>query len=113
MAVLPTVLVAALLMGCGVSGGADGREPVSLAGWDVAVIAEDTLELTIPSCLGQPRLTGLAQDDKAVTVEAVTTVVDEGPACADVLRVELDEPLGDRQVVDATSGEALRIRVRY
>jgi hypothetical protein len=113
MAVLPTVLVAAFVMGCGVFGGADGQEPVSLAGWEVAVVAEDTLELTIPSCLGQPRLTGLAQDDEAVTVEVITTVVDEGPACADVLRVELDEPLGDRQVVDATSGEAMRIRVRY
>ncbi len=113
MAVLPPVLVAALVMGCGVSGGADGRVPVLLAGWDVAVVAEDTLELTLPSCLGQPRLTGLAQDDEAVTVEVITTVVDEGPACADVLRLELDEPLGDRQVIDATSGEALRIRVRY
>jgi len=68
MAVLPPVLVAALVMGCGVSGGADGRVPVLLAGWDVAVVAEDTLELTLPSCLGQPRLTGLAQDDEAVTV---------------------------------------------
>ena len=77
----------------------------------MAVGAENTLELTIPSCLGPPRLTGLAQDEEAVTVEVVTTVVDEGPACADVLRVELDEPLGDRQVVDATSGEAPRIRV--
>jgi len=45
--------------------------------------------------------------------QVITTVVDEGPACADVLRLELDEPLGDRQVIDATSGEALRIRVRY
>ena len=113
MAVLPTVLVAALILGCGPFGGADGREPVSLAGWDVAVVAGDTLELTLPSCLGQPRLTGITQDDEAVTVEVVTTVAGEGPACADVLRVELDEPLGDRQVVDATSGEAMRIRVRY
>lgn len=113
MAVLPTVIVAALVMGCDVFGVADGREPVSLAGWEVAVVAEDTLELTLPSCLGQPRLTGLAQDDEDVTVEVIPTVAGEGPACADVLRVELDEPLGDRQVVDATSGEALRIRVRY
>ena len=79
----------------------------------MAVVAEDTLELTLSSCLGQPRLTGHMQDDQAVTVEVVATVVDEGPACADVLRLELDEPLGDRQVIDATSGEALRIRVRY
>jgi hypothetical protein len=86
---------------------------VSLAGWDLAVVAADTLELALPSCLGQPRLTGLAHDDEAMTVEVITTVVDEGPACADVLRVAVDEPLGDRQVVDATSGEALRVRVRY
>jgi hypothetical protein len=111
--VLPPVLIATFVMGCGVFGGTDGREPVSLAGWEVSVVAEDTLELTLPSCLGQPRLTGLARDDEDVRVEVVTTVVDEGPACADVLRVELDEPLGDRQVVDVTSGEALRIRVRY
>ncbi|MFU8841445.1 MAG: hypothetical protein ACNA8R_12110 [Nitriliruptoraceae bacterium] len=47
-----------------------------------------------------------------MTVEVVTTVVDEGPAFVDVLRVELVEPLGDRQVVDATAGEAMRISVR-
>lgn len=85
---------------------------MSLAGWEVAVVAEDTLELSLPSCLGEPGLTSLTQDDEAVTVEVVATVVDEGPACSDVLRVELDEALGDRDVMDATSGEAVRI-VRY
>jgi hypothetical protein len=104
-----SALALALVTGCTASEVADGRGPVSLADWEAAVVAEDTLELMIPSCFGEPELASLEYDDDAVRVEVITTVVDEGPACADVLRVELAEPLGDRQVVDVTSGEAMRI----
>lgn len=87
--------------------------PVSLADSDFAVIGENTLDLKIPSCGGDPELTSLTKDDELVPVEVVATVHDIGPACADLLKVELDEPLGDRVVLDATSGEALRISARY
>jgi hypothetical protein len=109
VAVLATALVTVLVLGCTGSGDPEGRGPVPLADWEAAVVAEDTLDLTIPSCFGDPELTNLDEDDEIVRVEVVTTILDEGPACADVLRVELDDPLGDRQVVDATSGEAMRI----
>jgi hypothetical protein len=108
-AVLAATLTTVVVTACGASDVTERRGPVSLADWEAAVVAEDTLELTIPSCFGEPELTTLEQDDQAVTVEVVTTVADEGPACADVLRVELGEPLGDRQVVDATSGEPMTI----
>lgn len=78
---------------------------------EVTVIGEDTLDLSIPSCDGDPQVVSLTQDDKAVTVEVVATVQENGPACSDVLHVELDEPLGTREVIDATSGETLRTAV--
>jgi hypothetical protein len=109
--VIATALVVALVTACGALGRTEGRGPVSLAGRGVDVIEGDTLLLTVPSCYGNPELTSLTQDDQAVTVEIVTTVGDQ-PDCADGLRVELDEPLGNRRVIDATSGEALRITAR-
>jgi hypothetical protein len=111
--VLPAVIVAALVTGCTAFGTTGSRGPVSLAGWDLDVIGETTLALTIPSCDGDPELASLVQGDGSVTVEVITTVHDVGPACAEVLRVHLDEPLGDREVIDAVSGEALRINARY
>lgn len=111
--VLPAAMVAALVTGCAAFGVTGSRAPVSLAGWDLDVIGGTTLALTIPSCDGDPELASLAQDDDAVTVEVITTMQDVGPACADVLRVHLAEPLGDREVVDAVSGGTLRIDGRY
>jgi hypothetical protein len=111
--VLPAAIVAALVTGCAAFGMTGSRAPVSLAGWDLDVIGETTLALTVPSCDGDPELASLVQDAEAVTVEVITTVQDVGPACADVLRVHLDEPLGDRAVMDAVSNQALRINGRY
>jgi hypothetical protein len=101
-------LLASLPGGCD-AGSVAGRGPVSLAGSEVQVVGGLTLRITVPSCLGDPELARFEQGEEAITVRVVTTTVDEGPACADLVSVVLDEPLGGRPVVDDVSGEPLRI----
>jgi len=53
----------------------------------------------------------LVEDDGEVRIRVVTTVVVSGAAdsCADSLEVTLHDQLGDRDVIDAESGETLRV----
>jgi hypothetical protein len=42
-----------------------------------------------------------------VEVEVTSTVTDPGDACLDTIDVALDAPLGDRELVDLTSGRTI------
>jgi hypothetical protein len=84
------------------------RGPVELDA-DVHLVAPDRLQLGVLSCHGDPEVTELSQDDGQVRIEVTSTVSSPGDACMDVLTVALDAPLGDRAVVDATSGRTLRV----
>lgn len=81
---------------CGESGPA--REPVGID--SARLTAPDTLELTVQSCNGEPVVTERAEDDVAVQLQVSATVTDPGPACQDLLEVQLDAPLADREVLD-------------
>ena len=107
MAVLLTAL--AFAAACDDEGpGKSTRGPVELDA-DVQVVAPDRLQLGVMSCHGDPEITELSQDDEQVRIEVTSTVTDPGDACMDLLTVDLDAPLGDRAVVDLTSGRTLRV----
>jgi hypothetical protein len=113
------VTVALVLTGCGtpVDGrGAGGqpetrRGPVSLEGSEPLLVHPDELALDVPSCHGDPELTQLIEDPDAVRLEVATTQVVRGARddCLDGLAVVLEEPLGDREVVDLVSGATLPV----
>jgi hypothetical protein len=84
------------------------RGPVEVH--EVRLIAPDTIELGVMSCHGDPELTQLSQDDERVRVEITSTVTDPGDACMDLFEVVLDAPLGERDLVDLTSGQTLQVR---
>ncbi len=99
-----------LLAACGV-GTRTARGPVSLAGGQVTQIGPQELDINVPSCNGDPELDELVEDDREVRIRIVTTLVVSGArdSCADSLAVTLQEPLGDRAVIDAESGETLPV----
>jgi len=106
------LLAAVMLAGCAALGLQARRGPVSLS--NMTLVGEATLEAGLSTCGGEPELASLEQAADVVTVEVVATapVNGIGPSCSDILRVDLDAPLGDREVVDAVSGQTLPVNVR-
>jgi len=103
------LLAAVLLVGCAALGLQGRRGPVGLS--EVTVAGRASLDVGVGTCLGDPELASLEQTADLVTIEVVATrSATEGPACMDILRVDLDAPLGDREVVDAVSGRSLPVR---
>ncbi|MFN2344424.1 MAG: hypothetical protein ABR616_01745 [Dermatophilaceae bacterium] len=99
-----------LLVGCGV-GTQTERGPVSLADGQVSQVGPQELVVDVPSCNGDPEVDELVEDDGEVRIRVVTTMVVSGDrdSCADSLEVALQQPLGDRDVIDAESGGTLRV----
>jgi len=93
---------AVLLLVCGCTPPATDRRPVAIT---EARLADDgTLELGVASCNGEPEVTELVEDDDQVRVEVTSTVSNPGDACLDLVEVELAAPLGDRELIDLSSG---------
>jgi hypothetical protein len=113
------VAVVLVLTACGTAVNGPGaaappetrRGPVSLEGSEPSLVLPDQLALDVPSCHGDPELAQLIEGPDAVRLEVVTTQVVRGPSddCLDGLAVVLEEPLGDRQVVDLVSGTTLSV----
>jgi hypothetical protein len=108
--VLAVMTVLAVLSGCGDDGPGDGqtRDTVTV-GSEARLTSPETLELTVESCNGRPEVTELAQGEEVVEVEVVATVTDPGDGCLDVVEVVLDEPFGQRVLVDLTSGRTIAV----
>jgi hypothetical protein len=67
-----------------------------------------TLAFAVASCHGSPKATAEeSAREVRISVRSDTSSDDE---CADGATVKLDQPLGDRDVVDAKTGRALRVR---
>lgn len=80
---------------------------------DVQVSRDDTeLGIGIGDCKGDHRAE-VEETDEAVRVRVVTEnrleIGENRLACMDTLQVELSQPLGDRDVLDATTGETVDI----
>lgn len=99
------VLAAAVLPGCGPD---ERRGPVEIDG--ATLEGPSSIQLVLPSCHGDPEVTALVEGADRVEVEVTTTTFREGDSCQDLLVVELEAPLGDRELVDATSDEAVRVQ---
>ena len=98
------VFIACLMVWYHLGGGA-WRSGVSIR--DVKLAAPDTVILAVESCHGSPRVAMSHETDVDVLVKIVSfsTPVHGGLDCLDSVNVYLEEPLGDRSVVDMHSGE--------
>jgi hypothetical protein len=87
------------------------RGPVSLEASQPSLVLPSELAVDVPSCNGDPELTRLIEDPDAIRLEVVTTQVVRGDdaACLDGLAIVLEQPLGDREVIDLVSGASLRV----
>lgn len=66
------------------------------------------LTVEVSSCNGEAELGSLEETETEVRIEAIATTYEEREDCLDGLTLELDDPLGDRKVVDAVTGRELR-----
>jgi hypothetical protein len=63
----------------------------------------------VPTCNGEPEVTMLEETEDEVRVEVVSQRQRGGDDCLDGVQVELDRPLGDRALIDVTSGRTVRV----
>ncbi|MQA32646.1 hypothetical protein GCU49_03565 [Modestobacter roseus] len=94
---LTTLAAIAVLTACSSD---EERGPQPIVGWSTD---GDVLQVWLPTCNGDPETEVLHADDR-VTVTVVATKRDPSDACQDSVTVLLDEPLGDRTVVDGSTG---------
>jgi hypothetical protein len=87
------------------------RGSVSLEGQQVEREGATVIYVTVPSCHGDPEVVDLEERPDRVLVEVVTTQVLSGDRmdCLDGVSIELERPLGDREVIDAVSGSSLDV----
>lgn len=89
--------------------GISWRAPAPILG--ATLSAPDRLVLIVGTCGGEPELDVLREQDAAVEVTVVSTrrFGGAGEDCRDPLEVTLEAPLGDRHLVDATTGENVNV----
>lgn len=86
------------------------RGPVAVT---EAEAIDGTLQLYVGSCNGEPEVTLLEQTATEVRVEVTSTTPAPGwpgADCLDGLALTLDAPLGDRTLVDASTGDVVAVR---
>jgi len=98
------VLLAAstVLLGCG------GRRDARIV--DAVLEGERTLVLNIDACNADENRVATTEDWETVRVSVTTDDAPGGDDCADGVRVELAAPLGDRELIDETTGEPVEVR---
>ena len=98
------VFVACFMVWYNLGGGA-WRSGVSVR--DVKMVAPDRLILTVASCHGAPRVSMSRETDVDVQVKVIafSTPFHGGLDCLEFIKVYLEEPLGDRDIVDLHTGQ--------
>lgn len=87
------------------------RGPVAITEASAAA-GGTTVQLYVGSCNGEPEVTVLEQTDTEVRVEITSTTPAPGwpgADCLDGLELTLDAPLGDRALVDLSTGDAVTV----
>lgn len=72
----------------------------------------DLLLLVVNTCGAEPELDLLDEQEESVEVAVVSTRTIGGPGsgdCLDAVEVRLQAPLGDRSLIDVTSGDELTL----
>lgn len=87
------------------------RRPTEIVG---ATVVGESLIIETDSCGGAPEVTDIEESPSEVriTAEASTRLIGSGNQCADSIETRLESPLGDRLVVDGTSGEPVEVQGR-
>ena len=68
---------------------------------------------TLERCGADPRVSQVIEGEETVQVEVVaTTASSDTNECLDSARLELSGPLGDRTIVDVTSGRTIPVAQR-
>lgn len=62
------------------------------------------LEINVDSCAGQPIVDQVEESATEVRLRVLAQVEGEPDACPTTMRVQLQRPLGDRVVIDGTTG---------
>jgi hypothetical protein len=100
---LAVLLVASLvLLGCG------GRRDARIV--DAVLEGDRTLVLSIDACNADDNRTETTEEDDAVTIAVTTDDPPGGDDCADGVTVELAGPLGNRALIDESTGEPVEVR---
>jgi hypothetical protein len=75
-------------------------------------VVDHQLDLGIDSCNAEKIDIQVDESDDAVRIAVRVTNPAEGDDCGDTPSVRLDQPLGDRRLVDGSTGRALRCERR-
>lgn len=80
-----------------------------------AGVADDgkVLQVMVESCQGEPEISAVDETDTEVQVAVVSTTYTSfgTEVCRDYVIVELAQPLGDRTVIDALTGQVLDLKL--
>jgi len=117
--ILVALLVFAVVLGVTVFaawhllGGGIWRGEVSV--FNAELRSPDRLVLYVSSCQGDPEVTLLHETDVDVQVKVVSssTPLKGGLACLDSVEVQLQEPLGNRVVIDKHNGQSVNVSAVY
>jgi hypothetical protein len=100
------------LTGCADTGasGSDAGERVSTRITSYRVVEPSQVQLSVESCNAAPAVAEVRESEQEVVVRVVADAPDpEGQdLCGDGVNLDLRAALGDRQMVDATTGEPVR-----
>lgn len=105
-------VVVALVVGWRLLGGLTIRGTVEVVAADL--VADDVVMLSVGSCNGDPRVAVLEEDDQQVRVEvnASSTPFGGGDDCLDIVEIQLQTPLGDRDLIDLDTDEPVSVNGR-
>ena len=105
------VVIVALVVAAGVVMTRGFAWRTRVAVMDAWLSPEGTLVLHVPTCGGDPVLDLLDETDDHVRVAVVSTkqMFRGGNDCKDGLEVPLQQPLGDRAIIDVTSGKTVEL----
>jgi hypothetical protein len=95
-----TAITAVAAMGVLLACAPAGRGPQRIVGWSVDAMV---LHLWVDTCNGDPE-TDVVETADDVTVTVVSTGGDPGDACQDPVTVTLTAPLGNRRLLDGSTG---------
>ncbi|MFA5056208.1 MAG: hypothetical protein WC562_08615 [Dehalococcoidia bacterium] len=82
---------------------------------EASLISPDRLVLFVSSCQGDPEVTLLHETDVDVQVKVIasSTPLKGGLSCQDSIEVQLQQPFGDRVLIDMHKGQLVNVSIVY
>ncbi len=97
----------ALSAGCTALPGPDSRRGPTRLGDEYHLSDGTTLDVAVQSCNGDPELAELEETETEVRIQVVATTYRDTDDCLDSIQIKLTAPVGDRAVIDVTTGNRL------